>query len=172
MGPSQTADSFLAPFCTTSNVQCLFSVSVCCESLHCEIQYVPTPTDISHISSMQSTWSVWFSPILLILPVFPFSFHPPPHSLSHSLSNTPFSPYCKSERQKRKKKKKKKTENELLGNHSACCSHHHRMVSWRSRDCKVKSDYSRAPTNECVCVCVCARASDSAHARQQLWQKL
>lgn len=53
----------------------------------------------------------------------------------------------------------------LLGNHSACCSHHHWMLSWRSWDSEVKSDYS--PDKWGVCVCV----SGGAHARQQLWQK-
>lgn len=53
-----------------------------------------------------------------------------------------------------------------LGNHSACCSHHHWMLSWRSWDSEVKSDYS--PDKWGVCVCV----SGSAHTRQQLWQKI
>lgn len=53
-----------------------------------------------------------------------------------------------------------------LGNHSACCSHHHWMLSWRSWDSEVKSDYS--PDKWGVCVCV----SGGAHTRQQLWQKI
>lgn len=112
-------------------VQRLFRVSVCCETSHLH-------SHLSFLVFLALTYSPQHT-------CFFFSFPPTlSFSLTSSILQAPlFNSYCKNERRKKK-------EDWLPGNRSACCSQHHWMVSWRSQDWEVKSDYCPNKWRECV----------------------